>query len=307
MEEPVDGRAGAADVGAEGSEAAQLGGERRRGEVVRRQRREVARAAHGRERRLERGAPAPPSPPRRPLVEAPVDGRRRVLAGAVREREDDPVVLRQVERRELGAVAAPSCGPAARKNGTSAPSVGRERAQALVGQRRGKRLVREAKRGRGVGAAAAEAGRDGDPLGDRRRASAARRPAAAASASSASRTSVSPAKPVDPQRRRRRDRDAVARGRSRCSTVATSCLPSVAAGPTTSARLSFAVAGARSSQRVGQRDELGGRERLGPGLGAAPDRLERGGCARRGRRGRRARASSAASCGGGRTPPRRRA
>ena len=57
VEEPVDGRAGTADVGAERAEPQQLGGERRRREVVRRQRGEVARPADVPRAALERGAP----------------------------------------------------------------------------------------------------------------------------------------------------------------------------------------------------------------------------------------------------------
>ena len=56
----------------------------------------------------------------------------------------------------------------------------------------------------------------------------------------------------------------------RCRTVATSCLPSRLVAPTTSARL--ILAGARaggSSQRLGERGELLGLERLGPRLGWA--------------------------------------
>ena len=62
-----------------------------------------------------------------------------------------------------------NCGPEVRKNGTSEPSCDGELVQALGRQRLLQRLVREDERGGGVGAAAAEARGDGDPLLDLRR------------------------------------------------------------------------------------------------------------------------------------------
>ena len=105
-----------------------------------------------------------------------------------------------------------------------------------------------AKRGRRVGAAAAEPGGDRDPLLDRacQRGST---PAASASASSARADERVVGEPVDAEL------GAPARARSgrrasiRCRTVATSCLPSSRRGPTTSARLIFAVARRASSRR----------------------------------------------------------
>src|SRR4051794_19086893 len=60
MEQPVDGRACAADVGAERTEPFELGRERRLGEIVRRQSGEVARAAKTRQRVAETRAPLLP-------------------------------------------------------------------------------------------------------------------------------------------------------------------------------------------------------------------------------------------------------
>ena len=87
---------------------------------------------------------------------------------------------------------------------------------------------------------------------------------------------------------------------TRCRTVVTSCFPSGRRGPTTSARLIFAVAGARLTQRARRA------RRTPPARAPArvrPARADRG--ERRPRlrawRGRRARASSRASCAGART------
>ena len=60
----------------------------------------------------------------------------------------------------------PSCGPSQRKNGTSAPTSAAMRVQLVARERRRERRVREHERGRGIRAAAAETGGDGDPLLD---------------------------------------------------------------------------------------------------------------------------------------------
>ena len=136
-------------------------------------------------------------------------------------------------------------------------------------------------------------------------------PAAAASAVRASRTSVSAGEAGDRAGSCAGSIETRSPRSTRCSTVATSCLPSSRAGPTTSARLIFAGAGARfTAPRSGASASATNSarlERLGPGLREPPDRLERGGRLLARRRGRRARASSAASCAGARTRPRRSA
>src|SRR6266545_3418981 len=105
VEEPVDGRAGAADIRPEGAQLAQLVRQRRAREVVRRERGEVARAADASERLEQRrppvleplGAVAP--------VELLVDRGGGWLLRAVRQDEEDEEVLRQVERSQHAALA----------------------------------------------------------------------------------------------------------------------------------------------------------------------------------------------------------
>ena len=60
----------------------------------------------------------------------------------------------------------PSCGPSARKNGTSAPICAARPCSSSAGSGSAKRLVREPERGRRIGAAAAETGGDRDLLLD---------------------------------------------------------------------------------------------------------------------------------------------
>src|SRR5207237_6064718 len=112
MEEPVDGWTGARDVRSKGAEPAEPLGERRVCEVVRRQGREVARAAHLGEARTQLGAPGFPHLGAVTFVEALVHRGRRGLARSAREDDYDPVVLRQVERREGRAVSFTELRPA---------------------------------------------------------------------------------------------------------------------------------------------------------------------------------------------------
>ena len=114
----------------------------------------------------------------------------------------------------------PSCGPAARKNGTSAPISRRDRREPLERERRGERVVREQERSRGVGAAAAEPCRDRDlassirtrQLGlDARRAREPRR--------APPRRSCRPAKPSTVEPRRRLESSIVSARSMRCRTV----------------------------------------------------------------------------------------
>ena len=194
-EEPVDGRAGAADVGAEGAELAQLVGERRRREVVRRQRGEIARrasaASSGR-------AGAPRSRPRRPARRTPRRRRRSTPSRAPSGRtQEHGVVLRQVERRQSRAVALAEL----RALGEEERDVGAERGGELV-QLRSAGAAGRASRSR----AAARRRRPSCRRRARRRpgsacrcgrASAARRRPPRRAARARRRTSVSSAKPVD--------------------------------------------------------------------------------------------------------------
>ena len=265
-EEPVDGRAGAADVGAERSQRASSSGERRRREVVRRAararspgaRRAPARRA-ARRALLEAGRAAA-------LVEAPVD--RAASTPSPRrpveqEHRRSPAAGRaaRAPSRRRGRAAGPSRGRTARPPRASPRARAAARRRAASRQRR----VREAQRRGRVRAAAAETCRDRDPLRrcvTRQRGST---PRLARERSRARRTIVSSANPStrSPSAGSSCDRR---RASTRWSTVATSCLPSGRSGPTTSARLIFAGAGARvlmASERLGQRDELAGLERLG--------------------------------------------
>src|SRR5262249_7777 len=97
-EQPVDGGAGAAHVGTEGSELGDAGGGGGGGEVVRRERGEVACL-----QRLEQVL-APLLEPRL-AVEAGIDGSGRVLHDAIREEEEHGVVARQLDAVERRAVA----------------------------------------------------------------------------------------------------------------------------------------------------------------------------------------------------------
>src|SRR5437763_7693433 len=84
------------------------------------------------------------------------------------EYEHDPVVLRQVERLEVRAVARAELGPGRKERRDVGAERRGERAQRLQRKRSYEGLVRESKRGRGVRAAAAEARGDGDALLDPR-------------------------------------------------------------------------------------------------------------------------------------------
>src|SRR6266540_480264 len=151
-EEPIHRRSGAADVGTEGAELAQLLGERRRREVVRRQGGEVGGSPCLRQRLTERVATLLES---WSAVEGLVDSCGRFLLRAAREHEQDPVVLRQGERRELAAVAETELRARREEERDVGAEAGGERVQPLGRKRRGQRLVRQLQRGRGIGAAAA--------------------------------------------------------------------------------------------------------------------------------------------------------
>ena len=310
-EEAVDDRAGAADVGPERASLLELArrAARRRGRS-REARRGRAGASRRGERREQCGAALGEALRAVARVEGVVDGAGRRLLGAVREDEDDPVVLRQVERRRA---SLPSPRAELRALREEERDVGADRRRRA---RRGGRAASgsassafaSAKRGRRVGAAAAEPGRDGDASCRSSPPSSARRPAAAASAASASPTIVSSAKPATREARGgldarcgRRARCAAGRWRPRACRRARS-------GPTTSARLIFAARRARVHRSASaRRDELGGRERLGPGRRRAAERGERVLRVRPRRDPGELRASSRASCAGARTRPRRRA
>src|SRR4051794_8669755 len=94
MEEAVDGRTGAADVCAEGTECPELVDDRRPREVVLRERREVTRPPHPVDDTEELRAPLVEPCRAVARVEGAVDVRRRLLRRPVREYEKDPEILR---------------------------------------------------------------------------------------------------------------------------------------------------------------------------------------------------------------------
>src|SRR5688572_8341594 len=166
VEEPVHRRPGPADVGAKGPECTQLVGDRRRGEVVRRQRREVARTSDCGEHVEERCAARVVAVPALALVEVVVHRAGRGLRRAVRQNEQDEVVLGQIERGQGCPVFPAELWAAGEEEGhVRAECVGKV-VQTIAGKRLVQGRVREQQRGRCVGAAAAEPRRDGDALRD---------------------------------------------------------------------------------------------------------------------------------------------
>ena len=249
----------------------------------------------------------------------------------MRQQQQHGVVLRK--RRAARAWSRRRCRAAARasrKKATSTPSAARDRVEPVGRQRLvEERRVGEPERRRGVGAAAAEAGGDRDPLLD---------PGAPArldarggrdAPRARARTSVSSAKPSTAERAARLERD-VSRGRSAGAASRPRGGRRGRVGPTTSARLIFAGASARGHRRASrERDELGRLELLGArrrrsrpiassaaaacSREATPGERERVGerlAAVRERRPRRARFTPAgrcrARCGGTRRAPSRR-
>src|SRR5919204_6894614 len=156
QEEAVHGGAGAADVGAESAEPEQLVGERRGGKVVRRQRSEVARASGARNGLRERGSAVGKAVARVAQVERGVDRGRRLLPPSVREQEDDPVVLRELERLQLGSGSGAELRAGREEERHVRAEARRELVESLRWQRLRQRLVRQTKRDGGVGASAAE-------------------------------------------------------------------------------------------------------------------------------------------------------
>src|SRR5262249_30837280 len=142
-EQPVDGGAGAAHVGTEGPELGDAGGERRGGEVVGRQRGEVARL-----QRLEQVL-APLLEPRL-AVEAGIDGSGRLLDDAVREDEEHGVVARQLDAIERRAVARAELRAERQEERHVRPERCRQRMQLIVRQRLVERLVGDPESGRRV-------------------------------------------------------------------------------------------------------------------------------------------------------------
>jgi hypothetical protein len=104
----------------------------------------------------------------------------------VREEDDDPEVLRQVERHQLRALALAELGAGLEEERDVGAERPRQLVQPLGGERRCEEAVGEQQRRRGVGAAAAETGLGRDAFLDAR-ATAARREASASNDRVASR------------------------------------------------------------------------------------------------------------------------
>src|SRR5262245_37146043 len=157
--EPVDGGACSRHVRAERAVLDELLRKRRRGEVVRWQRGQIA----GFQCRAKLGAP---------LLEAMLTGEHRIDVGrrrlrrAMREQEEHRVVLWQVERLELGAVPGAELRAAGEEERDVYAQPCGDLVEALLLERRPQGFVRKPKRGRRVGAASAKPCRDGDPLLD---------------------------------------------------------------------------------------------------------------------------------------------
>ena len=223
--------------------------------------------------RARRGAPPSPS-----CAAALVEARRRRPRSTpwptpVREDEHDPVVLRQVERLQLEPSPRPSCGPSARKNGTSAPSAAASAWSSAAGSGVASVCVGEPECRRRVGAAAAETGRDRDPLRDRRT------PARLDAGGGGERGRARRGRAC---RRGSRSTASAGRGLDRDAVGEVDPLQdgrdlvlAVRAGRADDEREVELRRRRRSSQRLGERDELRRRERLGTRLRRAADRLER--------------------------------
>ena len=243
-EQTVDRRAGARDIGAEGSRGAQLVGERRAREIVRRERGEVEQALD----RARASSSAARARPSRALRRARRTPRRRPLSRSSPCRGSSRTTTQKSCGKSSSASSLPSpepsCGPLARKNGTSAPIPAAMACSSAAGS--GSASEPFARRS----AVAASELPPPRPAASgmcfsiltRQRGST---PAAAARRSRAARTSVSS---VNPSTRSSAPRPSISIRSTRSirwRTVSTSCLPSSRVGPTTSARLIFAAAGAR--------------------------------------------------------------
>src|SRR2546422_1474146 len=168
QKQAVDGGARTRDVRAECAERSELVGERRRGEVVHRERSEVARTPHRAERVEQRVAPLLVAALPVARVECVVDVFRRVLPLAVRDEQQDPVILRQLDRRQLGAVACAELWPVFEEVRNVCSELTRVGSKLVVRLGFVAELVRQPESRCGVRAAAAEPGRNGDPLLDAR-------------------------------------------------------------------------------------------------------------------------------------------
>src|ERR671923_347281 len=121
MEETVDRRPGAAQVGTEGAEVEERVDERGAagclGQVIGGESGEVPRAPAGLERFEKSGATLTESTSAAEPIEAPVDLRGRVLLGVVWKRQHEPEVLREVEECQALAGALSKLRPWSEEEG----------------------------------------------------------------------------------------------------------------------------------------------------------------------------------------------
>src|SRR6266508_2996824 len=129
QEQPVDGRPSAGDVRTERAKRHQLLRKRGRGEIVRRQCSQVSRPADSRQRSEQGGAAFVVAALASARVELGVDVARGALEGGTRDDEQDPVILRKIEWRELGAVGRSELGTILQEVGHISPELARERTQ----------------------------------------------------------------------------------------------------------------------------------------------------------------------------------
>jgi hypothetical protein len=165
-EETVDDGPRAADVRAEGAQLEQLVGQRRRGQVVRGQRCEIAGAPDPLERVEQLGATLIEAVLGRTSVEGGVHLRGGCLGLPVREAQKHPIVLRELERCELASVIGTELRARREEERHVCSELGAERAQIVRCERALERFVRELEGGGRIGAPAAETGRDRDVLLD---------------------------------------------------------------------------------------------------------------------------------------------
>ena len=230
------------------------------------------------------------------VVERRVDRARSRASPRSRGRsEHDPVVLRQVERLQLAAVAGAELRAVGRGRTGRRRRAPPRRSCSSLGAAAARRSVSFASRS---AVAASELPPPSPAATGIRfsisRASAARLPPPRRAARARARTSVSPAKPSTLSARRRLERDPVGEVDRAGARSATSCLPSSRSGPTTSARLILAGAGARltgAPRRARRTPAARAPRRASPASTA--DRFERRGRVLARRDARRARASSA--------------
>ncbi len=102
-----------------------------------------------------------------PRVEVRIHRGGRRLRGAARQEEQDDEVLRQRERLELAPVAPSELWAVDEEERHVSADPGGELVQLVRRQRAGELRVRQPQRGRSIGAAAAQTGRERDLLLDR--------------------------------------------------------------------------------------------------------------------------------------------